>query len=35
MFKFLLKWGLIIVAVVVVWVTLNGTVKSIYWWMYP
>ncbi len=35
MFKFLLKWGFILVVVLVVWFTVNGTVHSIYWWMYP
>lgn len=35
MFKFLIKWGLILVVAVVVWFTLTGTVRGIYWWMYP
>jgi len=35
MFKFLIKWGLIIIVVLVVWTTVTGTVQSIYWWMFP
>jgi hypothetical protein len=35
MFKFLLKWGLIIVVVLVVWTTITGTFQQIYWWMFP
>jgi len=35
MFKFLLKWGLILVAIIVVWSTVSGMMRSIYWWMFP
>jgi hypothetical protein len=35
MFKFLIKWGLILVVALVVWTTINGTVQQIYWWMSP
>ena len=31
----LLKWILIIVAVIVVWTTVTGTFAQIYWWMAP
>ncbi len=35
MIRFLLKWGLILVAILVVWTTVTGTMQGIYWWMYP
>jgi len=35
MFKFLFKWGLIVIAIVVIWVTVSGFMRSIYWWMLP
>jgi hypothetical protein len=35
MFKFLLKWGLILVVVLVIWTTITGTMQHIYWWMDP
>jgi len=35
MFKFLFKWGFIIVVAIVLWNTITGTFQQIYWWMYP
>ena len=35
MFKFLIKWGLILLVVLVVWWTVTGTMHAIYWWMDP
>jgi hypothetical protein len=34
-FRFFFKWGLILVAIIVVFTTVTGTMKQIYWWMYP
>jgi len=35
MFRFLLKWGLILLVILIVWVTVTGMMRSIYWWMFP
>ncbi|HTS26637.1 MAG TPA: hypothetical protein VMH81_12245 [Bryobacteraceae bacterium] len=29
------KWILILVVVLVVWQTISGTFRQIYWWMFP
>ncbi len=35
MIRFLLKWGLILFVILIVWTALTQKAQQIYWWMYP